>query len=358
MKIIDWYIFKKYLTTFVFIMALLIAITIVIDISEKIDTLLDGGIPLRETITQYYFGFIPFISSLLAPFFILVAVIFFTSQLADRSEIIAILNSGTSFYRFLVPYFYGATFFFVLLYLGNHYVIPNANKRRIAFEDKYINKVSNNAAFNFHRALPTGEFIFVESYKPAFGTAYRFSLEKFKKGKMILKLRCDNIAWQKETGKWQLTNFYRRTLVGEQFKLTKGEVLDTFLPFKPDDFTFFSDSKEMMTTPELDNYMAVMRKAGMSNLEFFEVERHRRTSIPFSIFIMTLIGVSLASKKVRGGLGWHIVLGIALSATYEIIMKFSVTFSTNADLPAILGVWIPNFIFGGIAVFLLYKAPK
>jgi lipopolysaccharide export system permease protein len=357
-KKIDWYIFKKYLTTFVFIMVLLIAITIVIDISEKIDSLLEGGIPLKEVITDYYFGFIPYISSLLAPFFILVAVIFFTSQLAERSEIIAILNSGTSFYRFLLPYFYGALFFFFVLLIGNHFIIPEANKKRIAFEDKYLYKVSNNAAYNFHRAFPTGEFIFVESYRPYDASAYRFSLEKFNKGSMVLKLRCDRIEWIKKTKKWRLNNYYRRELVGEQFKLTKGTVLDTVLPFEPSDFTFTTNTKEMMTTPELNKYISDMYKAGQSNLEFYEVEKQRRTSIPFSIFIMTLIGVSLASRKLRGGLGGHIVLGIGLSATYEIIMKFSVTFSTNSSLPAFFGVWIPNFIFGIIAIYLLKKAPK
>lgn len=358
MKKIDWYIFKKYVGTFFFIMALLIAITIVIDISEKIDVLLDGGIPLKVIITQYYIGFIPYISSLLAPFFILVAVIFFTSQLADRSEIIAILNSGTSFYRFLLPYFYGALFFAVLLYFGNHYFIPRANKTRIAFEDKYINKVSKTAAYNFHRQVAPGTIIYMEAYRPYDATAYRFSMEQFDKGSLQYKLRGDRIEYVKATKKWKISNYYIRTLVGEQYRLQYGESIEKTLPFKPDDFQFGSGVKETMTTPELVEYIAEMKKAGQSYLEFYEIERYRRTSIPFSIFIMTLIGVSLASRKIRGGLGWHVVLGIGLSATYEIIMKFSVTFSTNASLPPFMGVWIPNLIYGAIALYLLKKAPK
>ncbi len=358
MKKIDWYIFKKYITTFIFIMGLLVAITIVIDISEKIDSLLGANIPLNAIVFEYYLGFIPFISSLLAPFFILVAVIFFTSQLADRSEIIAILNSGTSFYRMLLPYFYGALFFAFLLYIGNHYIIPEANKKRVKFEGTYIYKVSPSAAYNFHRMVAPGEVIYMESYKPYDATAYKFSMEKFKDGAMIKKIRCDKIEWQKNTKKWRLNNYYIRTLRGEQFALEKGDIIDLALPFKPENFNFNSSTKETMTTTELVEYINTMKKAGLSNLEFYEVERYRRTSIPFSIFIMTLIGVSLASQKVRGGLGWHLVLGIGLSAMYEIIMKFSITFATNSSLPAILGVWIPNFIFGGIAFYLLKKAPK
>ncbi|HEY0261830.1 MAG TPA: LptF/LptG family permease, partial [Chitinophagales bacterium] len=167
MKKIDWYVFKKYIGTFFFIMTLLLAITVVIDFSEKIDTLLDGGIPAKVILFDYELGFIPFISSMLAPFFILVSVIFFTSQMADRSEIIAILNSGTSFYRMLLPYFYGALFFAVLLFVGNHFIIPKANKRRIAFEDTYINKYRQHASYNFHRQLSPGVFIYLEGYKPS-----------------------------------------------------------------------------------------------------------------------------------------------------------------------------------------------
>lgn len=358
MKKIDWYIFKKFIGTFFFIMALLIAITIVIDISEKIDTLLDGGIPLKVIVFDYYVGFIPFISSLLAPFFILVAVIFFTSQLADRSEIIAILNSGTSFYRMLLPYFYGALFFFILLFAGNHFVIPEANKIRIEFEDTYINKYKKHASYNFHRQISPGVFIYMDNYSPAEQNAHRFSLEKFDKGILQYKLKSERIEWLQEEKKWRLSNYYTRQLENEQYRLRKGTQLDTLMPFKPDEFSFGANQKETMTTPELVRYIRKMKSAGANNLEFYEVERFRRTSIAFSIFIMTLIGVSLASQKIRGGLGWHLVLGIALSAIYEIIMKFSVTFSTNSSLPAILGVWIPNFIFGGIALYLLNRAPK
>lgn len=358
MKKIDWYIFRKYVGTFFFIMALLLAITVVIDFSEKVDTLLEGHISLSEILLDYELGFIPFISSMLAPFFILVAVIFFTSQMADRSEIIAILNSGTSFYRMLLPYFYGALFFAILLFIGNHFAIPKANKIRIAFEDKYINKYRQHASFNFHRQLSPGTFIYMEGYKPSEQSGFRFSLEKFKKGTLLYKIKSERIEWKKDTQKWHLTNYYTRTLENGQYRLTKGMQLDTVFPFQPKDFAFGANLKETMTTPELWRYINEMKAAGQSNLEFYEVELHRRTSIAFSVFIMTLIGVSLASRKIRGGLGWHLVLGIALSSIYEIIMKFSVTFSTNSTLPPILGVWIPNFIFGYIAYYLLKRAPK
>jgi lipopolysaccharide export system permease protein len=358
MKKIDWYILKKFLGTFVFIMALLLCITIVIDISEKIDNFIDGDATWQTIVFKYYLNFIPFIASLLAPFFVLVAVIFFTSQLAERSEIIAILNSGTSFNRFLYPYFVGACILAFVLYVGNNYVIPSANTRRLEFENTYINKYTNTISYSFQRQISTGVFIYMENYVPFEGKGYKFAIDKFEKGKLVYKLRADKIAWQKSLKKWRINDYYTRQIGEEGDVIFNAAQLDTVFSFTPDNFSFTSSVKENMTTPELTDYIERMKKSGQSEVEFYEVERYRRTSIAFSVFIMTLIGVSLASQKVRGGLGWHLVLGIGLSALYEIIMKFSVTFSTNSSLPPFLGVWIPNFIFGGIAVYLMKKAPK
>ncbi|MDB5281901.1 MAG: hypothetical protein JWO06_976 [Bacteroidota bacterium] len=359
MKILDWYILKKFLGTFVFIMIMLLSITIVVDLSEKIDSFVDNHAPVKAVVFDFYVYFIPYITSLIGPFFVLVTVIFFTSQLASRSEIIAILNSGTSFYRFLYPYFIGATIFAVLFYVGNNYAVPYANKKRIEFEHKYVSKPPEGMRYSFHRTVSPGTIIYMDGYKPSDATGGKFSIDKFKDGKLVYKLRSEKIEWDKKTKRWKVLNYYIREIDevnGD--KISSGTQLDTAYSFKPEDFTFTESLKEVMTSPELKDYIKYMYKSGQPDIEFYEVELYRRTSSSFSIYLMTLIGVSVASRKVRGGLGWHIVLGIGLSAVYEVIMKFSVTFSTNASLPPVLGVWIPNIIYAGLAIYLIRKAPK
>ena len=358
MKKIDWYILRKFLGTFVFIMLLLILITVVIDVSEKIDNFLDGTATWKEIVFTYYLSFIPYIVAMLAPFFVLVSVIFFTSQLADRSEIIAILNSGTSYFRFLRPYFVGAVILGGGLWYSNNYLVPESNKRRLGFENKYINKFTNNMSYNFHRQIRPGEFMYVENYRPADAVGFRFSIDKFTDGKMTFKLRSDKIEWDKKTNKWRVTNYFTRQMLPTGDIIKTGQQFDSAYNFTPESFSVSSDRKDEMTTPRLADFIDHMKKAGSNDIEFYEVERYRRSSGAFSVFIMTLIGVSLASRKLRGGLGWHLVLGIGICALFEIIMKFSVTFSTNSSLPPVLGVWIPNLLFGIVAIYLTAKAPK
>ncbi len=358
MKKLDWYILVKFLSTFIFIMVLLLGVTIVIDLSEKVDDFVENHATFKIVVTQFYIYFIPYITSLIGPFFVLVAVIFFTSQLAERSEIIAILNSGTSFYRMLYPYFVGATLIAIAFYIGNHYLVPYSNLKRIDFEHKYVSKLPEGLRYNFHRTIEPGTIVYFENYKPFDGSGYKFSIDKFKDGKLVYKLRSEKIEWNKKANKWKISNYYIRQLNNDRDLITRGDVMDTAFSFTPEDFSFTEHNKDAMTTPELIEYIDHMQKGGQSNIEYFQVERYRRTSSAFSIYIMTLIGVSVASRKVRGGLGWHIVLGIGLSALYEVIMKFSVTFSTNSTLPPVVGVWIPNILYAGLALYLLKKAPK
>jgi lipopolysaccharide export system permease protein len=358
MKKLDWYILKKYLSTFFFIIGLLIGITVVIDISEKVDNLVESEATLGYIITGYYFNFIPYISALLAPFFVLVAVIFFTSQLASRSEIIAILNSGTSFYRMLYPYMIGATILSFSLWFSNSYLVPIANKARIEFESKYIYKRNFAIKVNFHRCVAPGTFIYIENYDPDAKSGYKFAMERFVNDSMVYKLRSEKIEWNKETKKWRIYNFYTRVPTASGYQITKVAQADSIFPFTPEEFSYKSGIKEEMTNNQLRDFISYMKGQGLSDVEFYEVELHRRTASAFSIYILTLIGVSVASRKMRGGLGWHLVLGIGLSALYEIVMKFSITFSTNSSLPAIIGVWIPNMIFACIAFYMIRKAPK
>lgn len=358
MKKLDRYILFKFLGTFIFIMTLLLAITVVIDLSEKIDSFVENKVTAWQVITGFYIYFLPHITSLIGPFFVLVSVIFFTSQLAARSELIAILNSGTSFYRMLYPYMVGATILGGAFWVGNNYLVPYANSQRIKFEKKFVYKPYEGMRYNFHRTIAPGVIIYMENYKPSDGSGYKFSIDKFKEGKLVYKLRSERIDWNKKSKRWKVSDYYIRELKEGRDVISKGGVMDTVFSFVPEDFSFTANFKEEMTTPQLKEYIQFMYKAGLPDIEFYEVERYRRTSSAFSIYILTLIGVSVASRKVRGGLGWHLVLGIGLSAAYEIIMKFSVTFATNASLPPVIAVWIPNMLFAGMAAYLLVKAPK
>ena len=358
MKKLDRYILWKFLGTFLFIMMLLLSITIVIDMEEKIDAFVNNHATFKLVVFDYLIYFILYITSLIGPFFILVSVIFFTSQLAERSEIIAILNSGTSFYRMLYPYMVGATILATVFYLGNNYFVPYANKRRIQFENTYVSKPSEGLRFNFHRTIAPGTIIYMENYKPSDGSGFKFSIDKFVNGKLVYKLRSEKIDWIKKTNRWRIGNYYIRELGPDGDRISSGIQMDTVFAFKPEDFIFSENKKEVMTTPELKEYIDYMYKSGQPDIEFYEVEKYRRTSSCFSIYILTLIGVSVASRKVRGGLGYHIVMGIGLSALYEIVMKFTVTFSTNASLPPVLGVWLPNILYAGLAFYLIRKAPK
>jgi lipopolysaccharide export system permease protein len=240
----------------------------------------------------------------------------------------------------------------------NNYFVPYANKKRIDFENKYVSKPPEGLRFNFHRTITPGTIIYMENYKPSDGSGFKFSIDKFADGKLVYKLRSDKIDWVKKTGRWRISNYYIRELNPNGDRISSGTTLDTTFNFKPEDFIFSESKKEVMTTPELKEYIDYMYKSGQPDIEFYEVERYRRTSSCFSIYILTLIGVSVASRKVRGGLGWHIVLGIGLSALYEVIMKFTITFSTNASLPPVLGVWIPNVLYACLAFYLIKKAPK
>ncbi|MCS6934671.1 MAG: LptF/LptG family permease [Chitinophagales bacterium] len=358
LKILDRYILRKFLGTFVFIMALLLMISVVVDFSEKVDDLVESKLSAWQIITGFYLHFLPFITSLIGPFFVLVACMFFTSQLAARSEIIAILNSGTSFYRMLYPYFLGATILAAAFYVGNHYLVPKSNSKRLDFEEKYIYKSRQGLRFNFHRTISPGHIIYMENYSPAQAHGYRFSIDRFEGNRLVYKLMADKIEWDSTKQKWRLTNVFIRKIKPGKDEIIRAATADSAFTYRPENFQLARHIKEEMPTPELIKYIREMYASGQQDIEFYEVERYRRSSSAISIYILTLIGVSIASRKMRGGLGWHLVLGIGLSALYEVIMKFSVTFSTNSTLPPVIGVWLPNMIFAVLALYLLKKAPK
>ena len=358
MKILDKYIIRKFLGTFFYCISLIIAISIVFDISEKIDDFLNKKAPLKAIVFDYYLNFIPYFINLFSPLFVFISVIFFTAKMASQTEIVAVLGSGISFKRLLLPYFIAATLLASLSFYLNGWVIPHANEKRLAFENVYIRNPYVYRGKNIHRQIKPGEYIYLESYNNNENTGYQFSFEKIKDGNLSFKLMAENIRWDSVSGKWKLENYFSRRIEGMHEYLKTGNRLDTILPFKPTEFNRRITNIEAMDNKDLDRFIEAEKMKGAENVEFYLIEKYKRMALPFSTFILTLIGVSLSSKKTRGGLGAQLGLGIMLSFAYILFMQVSYTFATNGNLPAIFAVWMPNILFAILSIFLLKKAPK
>ena len=357
-KILDLYIIKKFLGTFLFAIGLIVCIAVVFDISEKVDDFIERHAPLKAIAFDYYLNFIPYFANLFSPLFVFISVIFFTSKMAGQTEIIAILNSGISFNRFLRPYIISATVIAIASFYLNNWVIPHANLVRLQFENIYIKNPYVYRGRNIHRQIKPGEFVYFESYDNKANTGFMFSLEKFEEGKLVTKLMADRITWDSLTQKWSIENYTIRHINGMTEELKKGIRLDTALSIHPSEFNRRMNFIEAMDFSELNTYIKEEKQRGSEVIPFYEVEKYRRTSYPFATFILTLIGVAISSKKVRGGVGLQLGAGILLSFTYIMFMQVSTTFATNGNLPAVVAVWMPNFVYAVIALYLLRKAPK
>lgn len=341
---------------------LFIIISVVIDISEKLDDFMDGGVPFKHIVFGYYLNFIPWIVFLLSPVFIFISVIFFTSQLAYRSEIIASLSSGISFYRILlVPYAISALILFAIQYGANHYLVPISNQNRIDFELEWFSKKKSKrlgTQKDLHLQVGEDLFLYLGSYDRKDSTGVNFTLEKVIDNELKEKISARRLRWRSKTQSWELGSYIMRTMDGEQETFAKGSKMDSAFAFLPKDLTTESYLKEAMTTPRLKEYIEQQESKGAADVESLKVEKHRRTSVPFATFILTVIGFALASRKVRGGMGLHVLLGIGLSAAYVLMMQFSTTFAINGNLSPFLSVWIPNILFGILSIYLLRLAPK
>lgn len=358
MKKIDVYIIRKFLGTFFLSIVLILMIVIVFDISERMEDFLAKKPPLHAIIFDYYLNFLPFFANLFSPLFTFIAVIYFTSRMAYRSEIIAILSSGVSFRRLLFPYMLSATVLAGLSLYLNHFVIPQANKKRLAFEELYLRDRYYNQDKNIHRQIEPGTFIYFTSYNNENNIGYQFSMEKIQNGVRSYYLKSDFIKWDSVKNKWSVENYFIRKIDGMHEKIISGSKLDTVFNFEPAEFGKRENRIEAMQSPELNRFIADEKEQGSSLIPTYEVEKYGRTAFPFATFVLTLIGASVASRKVRGGIGWHIGVGLLISFSYILFMKVSTTFATNGSFPAIIAVWIPNVIFILLALFMLRAAPK
>ena len=359
MKKLDLYILKKFLGTFFFSITLILSVSVVFDLTEKIDDFLEKEAPLRAIVFDYYKNFIPYFGNLFTPLFVFISVIFFTSKMAYNTEIIAILSSGVSFRRMMYPYFLGALIISLLSFYLSGYVIPPANKVRLHFENKYVKNRRETGLKNMHMQIEPGVFVYMGNYYSYNDRGEYFDLEKFDGKRLKLKLSSRSIKYDTLTGRWTLRSYTRRELIDDEHQIiTVGTKMDTVIDIKPSDFKEERNYYEMMTNDQLDDYITEQRRRGVGNIEEFLIEKYRRVASPFAAFILTLIGVSLASRKVRGGMGLHIGIGITLSFSYIMFMTLSTTFAVNGNMNPLLAVWLPNIVFAMIGIYLYMKAPK
>lgn len=358
MKIFDWYIIRKFLGTFFFTIALIIGISIIFDLSEKIDDFIESEAPVKAIIFDYYFNFAPYFANLFSGLFTFIAAIFFTSKMAFNSEIIAILSSGVSFRRLMLPYMVSAAFICVFsLVLGN-YIIPPANKKMVEFQYTYIKSKPVNNEKNIHRQLEPGLYIYIERYDVRNDIGRRFSIEKFENQKLVSKLTSDNIRWDRERKVWTLSSYVIRDIFGDREVIKSGSQIDTTLNLLPEEFNTDVRDMEAMDRNELAEFVRQQKLRGVDALEPYEVEEHRRIAVPFSSFILALIGASLASRKVRGGIGLHLGFGIALSFTYIMFQQVTKVFALSGSVAPALAMWIPNLAFAVIAFFIYRWAAR
>jgi lipopolysaccharide export system permease protein len=359
-KIIDKYIIRKFLGTFFFCLVLILTIAVVFDFAEKIDNFMEKSAPWQAIVFDYYLNFIPYFAILFAPLFVFISVIFFTSRMAINTEIIAILNSGMSFRRMMWPYFLSALVIAIFIFYLTNFVIPHSNLVRMDFEDKYYRSLSKKITIeNIHRMESKNVYVYMESYNPIYNRGRNFTIEKFDdKGKLISKISAPTVLWDTTSSKWAALNYIHREIKGNEEIIEKGIRIDTALTIKPTDFSRDPKFVGTMTYRELNNYINLLRMQGSDELKLFLIEKHKRISSPFAVFILSLIGVTLSSKKIRGGIGMNIGIGLGLSFSYIFFQQFASQFSLKGNLDPGLAMWIPNLLYLGIASVLYKLAPK
>jgi len=357
-KKIDLYIIKKFLGTFFFTLLLLIFIVIVFDISEKIDDFLKNDAPFGAIIIDYYLNFIPYFINLFSYLLTFIAVIFFTSRMASRSEIIAILSSGISFWRMLVPFIVSALILGVLSFLLANFIIPYTNQTMFAFENKYIRDPRRYSDMNVHKQISPGTFIYMENFNLKNNTGWKFSLEKFEGQTLVFKLKGDKIAYDSLTEKWRIENYFTREINGLEESIIKGTSIDTLLPIKPGDFIEDVEEIKVLGYRKLKDMIAKKLLRGDPDAVHYQVKQYERIAHPFATIILTLIGVAVSSRKVRGGIGYHLGLGLALTFFYILFMQISAVFGIFGTVPPMLAVWLPNILFMVIAAYMLWKTPR
>ena len=361
---LDWYILRKFLTTFFFCMLIMTTLAVAIDISEKTDDFVKSGLTSKQIFWDYYIGFIPFIWGMLYPLFVFIAVIFFTSKMALRSEVIAILASGTTYNRWLRPYIIGGLFFAIGLFFAARYMLPRANEIRSRFQSTYIdyNSPSTNSGSEcrdcFYRRIDSITYIGMKNYDTATKAAGSFFMEKVRNNKVFYNLRAQRIEWDTAQKNWKLTAAVERTIDSMQEQVREISTMNIDLKLQPKELQKDVYLKDNLTSPELAAYIETEELRASEGLNPLKVELYRRTATPFTVLLLTVIGAVIAGRKSRGGSGLHMAIGIVIAAIFIVSDRFSTTFSVKGNLPPLLAAWIPNVVFSFVAYYLYKKAPK
>lgn len=359
---LDWYIIRKFLGTYFFSIALIVVIAVVFDFNEHIDKLQTAS--TKEIVFDYYMNFIPYFANLFSPLFVFIAVIFFTSKLAENSEIIAMFSTGMSFRRMMLPYLASATFIAMLtLFLGSE-VIPHGNVTRIDFETEYkihSNRKKEVDKFNIQLMVEEGTIAYIERYDDVSKTGYRFALDRFEGKQLVSHMTARVVQYDTICGEpyhWKIRNFTIRDMSGTTESIYSGSEMDSIIHFQPQDFLIEGGQEETMSSGELRQYIRQQKERGIGNIQPFEIEYHKRYAMSFASFIMTIIGASLSSRKRKGGMGLHLGIGLGLSFGYILFQTVSSMFAVTGSMSPFWAEWLPNVVFVIIAFFLYIKAPK
>lgn len=351
--ILDRYIIRKFLGTYIFAIILILAITVMFDVNEKLDSFLKA--PLKATIFDYFLNFLPYFANQFSPLFTFIAVIFFTSKLAGNSEIIAMMASGVSFKRLMRPYMLSAAVIAAATYILSAYIIPPANVKLINYTNTYVKNKKVEYGVNIQLQVADGEIAYMSRYDNKSRTGYKFSLETFKDKKLVSRLTANTIKYD-TLQRWQVRDYMIRSLEGDREVITRGNRLDTIIDMEPRDFLISQNDHETMSTPQLSEYIKRQKERGVANIKSFEIEYHRRFAMTAAAFILTVIGMSLSSRKVKGGMGVNIGIGLVLSFGYILFMTVTSTFAISGMAPPVLAMWIPNIVYTVIAVIVWRRA--
>ncbi len=359
-KIIDRFIIGKYLGTFVYTLMIFVLIIIVFDISEKLDDFLKSGLGFWGILTKYYAGSVPFYVNMLSPLINFIAVIFFTAKMADQTEIVPILSGGVSFNRFLRPYFISAFIIFSVNLVSNLYILPYTNTLKNTFENKYVKRNDPTTKSNIHMKLDKRTYIYIESFDNTTNNGYRFNLDNIEGDVLTKRIVAESIKWDSLKRKWKLSNYSIRNINGlkESMIYGAGKTKDTTLDMRPNDFSAYDNVVQNLTTHELAEKIKKEKIRGTGIMNDLLFEQYKRYLTPLSAFVLTLIGVALSSRKVRGGVGVSLGIGIFLSFAYIVFNQFTQMFSTKGGLPPVIAVLLPTLAFFILGLYLLRRAPK
>ncbi|MFN0049282.1 MAG: LptF/LptG family permease [Cytophagales bacterium] len=358
LTILDRYILKKYLVTFVFVVLIIITVICVIDYTEKNEDFLTKNVPLREIFISYYLNFIPYVINILSPILVFIATVFVTARLASRTEIIAILSSGTSFLRILRPYLLGSAIIAIVTYYMYGWVIPRASRIRHGFENVYVRGQYFFDKRNVHIKVAPTSYVYMESYNNSIHCGYQFTIETIDIGRVIDKLSASRIVWKEDIKKWRIEYWTKHSFEGKKEIETRGNELDTTLNLSPKDFETQHMLYEQMTIDELSAQVDLLTQRGAEGVEPYLIEKYTRQTYPFSIIILTIIGVIVSSRKSREGVGLQIALGFGLAFMYIIFMIIGQSIGKGGAITPALSAWIPNVIFSGIGLIMYFRVPK